>query len=64
MTAWKWNNEKAANLLIAVLLPPISVYMTNGVGRPLYLDTILTLLAYFPGALYAVYLVIQKNKID
>ena len=45
------------NVLVALFLPPLSVYLSHGVGWPLLLNTILTFCAGLPGAAHAIYLV-------
>ncbi len=42
-------------LLVAFLLPPISVYMQFGIGKYFWLNVVLTLLGFVPGMLHAVY---------
>ncbi|TWU08498.1 YqaE/Pmp3 family membrane protein [Stieleria varia] len=48
-------------LLIAFLLPPVSVYMQFGIGKHFWINCLLTLLGVVPGILHAVY-VMAANK--
>ncbi|MGB7327320.1 MAG: YqaE/Pmp3 family membrane protein [Rubripirellula sp.] len=42
-------------LLIAFLLPPVSVYMQFGISKHFWINCLLTLLGFVPGMLHAVY---------
>ena len=46
-------------LFLAVLLPPVAVWMEDGFGRRFYLNLVLTLLGFFPGMLHAVFLTLK-----
>ena len=39
--------------LLAILLPPVSVYARTGMGRAFWLNLLLTLLGYVPGVVHA-----------
>ncbi len=45
------------NLLLAVLMPPLSVFLKTGSGRIFWLNVLLTLLAYLPGVVHALWIV-------
>lgn len=47
-------------ILIAVLLPPLGVFLEVGLTKHFWINVILTLLGYFPGIIHAVY-IIAKN---
>ena len=47
-------------IIIAILLPPLGVFLQVGIGGQLWLNILLTILGYFPGILHAVW-VIAKN---
>ncbi|MGF7148247.1 uncharacterized membrane protein YqaE (UPF0057 family) [Sphingomonas zeicaulis] len=49
-------------IIAAVLLPPLGVFLTRGLGRDFWIDVILTLLAYIPGAVYALWVIITDNR--
>lgn len=40
---------------MAIIFPPLSVYLSQGWGKKCMIDIVLTILIYFPGALYALY---------
>ena len=43
--------------LAAVVVPPLGVALARGIGGAFWLSCLLTLLAWLPGAAYAVYVV-------
>ncbi len=47
-------------LLIAFVLPPLSVYMQFGIGKYLWVNFALTLLGFVPGMLHAVYIMASR----
>lgn len=49
-------------IIAAVLLPPLGVFLTRGLGRDFWIDLVLTLLAYIPGVVYALYVIITDNR--
>jgi uncharacterized membrane protein YqaE (UPF0057 family) len=55
-----------ANLIIkyvcAVLLPPVGVFLEKGLGTEFWLDLLLTFLIFFPGIIYACYIIYSANK--
>lgn len=43
--------------VLAVLLPPLCVFVERGAGRTFWINVVLTLLAYIPGVVHAVWIV-------
>ena len=48
-------------LVLAILIPPLGVYMAGGRGNTLILNIILTLLVWVPGAIHAVMFVKKSS---
>lgn len=46
-------------VIIAILLPPLAVFLKAGFGMHVILSIILTLLFYFPGLLHALWVVLR-----
>lgn len=46
-------------VIIAILLPPVGVYLMEGVGPHLFLSIILTLMGFVPGQIHAVWRVLR-----
>ncbi len=51
--------NKLLLVIIAILLPPLAVGLKAGIGFPLFLNIILTLLVYVPGLLHALWVVLK-----
>jgi uncharacterized membrane protein YqaE (UPF0057 family) len=49
--------NKLVLILLAILLPPIAVFLKSGVGKHLIINIILCLLFYIPGILHALWLI-------
>lgn len=50
-------NVNLLELLLAILLPPVAVYMKVGLTSQFWLNVILTLLGYAPGIIHALWIV-------
>lgn len=47
-------------LLLAILLPPLGVFLQVGIGMQFWLNVLLTLLGYVPGIIHAVYIIVTR----
>lgn len=47
-------------ILIAVLLPPLGVFLEVGLGKHFWLNILLTILGYIPGIVHAVYIIAKR----
>lgn len=47
-------------ILIAVLLPPLGVFLEVGLGKHFWINLILTLFGYIPGIIHAVYIIATR----
>ncbi|MCL7942834.1 YqaE/Pmp3 family membrane protein [Marinobacter sp. ATCH36] len=47
-------------VLIAILLPPLGVFLQVGIGKHFWINILLTLLGYIPGIVHAVYIIAKK----
>ena len=47
-------------ILIAILLPPLGVFLQVGIGLQFWLNILLTLLGYIPGIVHAVYIFVKR----
>lgn len=48
-------------IILAILLPPVGVFLQVGIGGHFWLNILLTILGYIPGIIHAIW-VIAKNK--
>tara|TARA_B100000989_G_scaffold283146_1_gene248807 strand:- start:350 stop:508 length:159 start_codon:yes stop_codon:yes gene_type:complete len=47
-------------ILLAVLLPPLGVFLQVGIGPQFWINILLTLLGYIPGIVHAVYIIASR----
>lgn len=47
-------------ILVAILLPPLGVFLQVGIGLHFWLNILLTLLGYIPGIIHAVWVIARK----
>lgn len=48
-------------IILAVLLPPLGVFMQVGLGLQFWLNVLLTLLGYIPGIIHAVWIIATRR---
>ncbi len=44
-------------VLLAILLPPLGVFLTVGIGLQFWVNILLTLLGYIPGIIHALWII-------
>jgi uncharacterized membrane protein YqaE (UPF0057 family) len=47
-------------IIIAILLPPLGVFLQVGFGLDFWINILLTLLGYFPGLVHAIWIIAKK----
>jgi uncharacterized membrane protein YqaE (UPF0057 family) len=47
-------------IILAILLPPVGVFLEVGLGTHFWINLILTLLGYIPGIIHALYVILKK----
>jgi uncharacterized membrane protein YqaE (UPF0057 family) len=47
-------------VLLAILLPPVGVFLTVGLGAQFWLNILLTIFGYVPGIVHAVWIIARK----
>lgn len=47
-------------IVIAILLPPVGVFLQVGIGLHFWLNILLTILGYIPGIIHAVWVIVRK----
>ena len=52
--------NKIVLIILAILLPPVAVFLKSGVGKSLIINIILCLIFFFPGMIHAVWLVTKS----
>ncbi len=47
-------------ILVAIILPPLGVFLQVGLGKDFWINILLTLLGYIPGIIHAVWVIARK----
>ncbi|MBO3761375.1 YqaE/Pmp3 family membrane protein [Ciceribacter sp. L1K23] len=47
-------------ILLAIILPPVGVFLQVGIGLHFWLNILLTLLGYIPGIIHAIWVILRK----
>ncbi|MBW4459104.1 MAG: YqaE/Pmp3 family membrane protein [Nodosilinea sp. WJT8-NPBG4] len=47
-------------LIAAVFLPPLGVFLQEGIGTQFWINILLTLLGYIPGIIHAVWIILKR----
>ena len=47
-------------IVVAVILPPLGVFLEVGLGKHFWLNILLTLLGYLPGIIHAVWVIARR----
>jgi uncharacterized membrane protein YqaE (UPF0057 family) len=47
-------------IIVAIILPPLGVFLQVGIGAQFWLNILLTLLGYFPGIIHAVWVIASR----
>ncbi len=47
-------------ILLAILLPPVGVWLQVGFGAHFWINILLTLLGYIPGIIHAVWIILTR----
>lgn len=47
-------------ILLAILLPPVGVFLQVGFGLQFWINILLTLLGYIPGIVHAIWIIARR----
>lgn len=47
-------------IILAVILPPVGVFLERGCGADLLINILLTILGYIPGIIHALYVILPR----
>ncbi|MFN6517301.1 MAG: YqaE/Pmp3 family membrane protein [Nostoc sp. CreGUA01] len=53
---------KLVRYLLGLLVPPLGVFLTVGVGPTLIINILLTLLGWLPGSIHAVWVIAKYDE--
>ncbi|MFX0546025.1 YqaE/Pmp3 family membrane protein [Roseovarius sp. S1116L3] len=48
-------------IVIAIFLPPLGVFLQEGLGKHFWINILLTILGYLPGIVHAVYIIASRG---
>ncbi|KAI1007680.1 hypothetical protein K3495_g549 [Podosphaera aphanis] len=46
-------------IILAIILPPLGVFLERGCGADLLINILLTILGYIPGIIHALYIILK-----
>ncbi len=47
-------------ILLAIFIPPLGVFLQEGIGKHFWINILLTLLGYIPGIVHAAWIIAKK----
>jgi uncharacterized membrane protein YqaE (UPF0057 family) len=53
---------KLLYIVLGILIPPVGVFLTFGVGSTLFINIGLTLLGWIPGSIHAVWAIVKQDQ--
>ncbi len=48
-------------IILAIILPPLGVFLQVGIGKHFWINILLTILGYLPGIVHAVWVIAKKK---
>lgn len=55
------DTNKLLLVIIAILLPPLAVFLKNGLGKDLLINVLLCFFFFIPGLIHALWVVLQED---
>lgn len=49
-------------IIIAIFIPPLGVFLHEGLGKHFWINILLTILGYIPGIVHAVYIIARNPR--
>ncbi|AWW31112.1 YqaE/Pmp3 family membrane protein [Echinicola strongylocentroti] len=49
-------------IILAVILPPLGVFLTVGLGKSFWINVLLTILGFIPGIIHAVWIIAKQSE--
>jgi uncharacterized membrane protein YqaE (UPF0057 family) len=53
---------KLVRYILAILLPPVGIFLAYGVGQTLVINILLTLLGWVPGSIHALWAISKRDE--
>ncbi|CAO3453586.1 UPF0057 membrane protein YqaE [Azospirillum argentinense] len=55
----RYRGMDIIRIILALLLPPVGVFLQVGFGAQFWINVLLTLLGYIPGMIHALYVIVK-----
>lgn len=53
---------KLLRIVLAIVLPPVAVFLTYGISTALLINILLTILGWLPGSIHAIWVVVKHYE--
>ncbi|KAM0189790.1 hypothetical protein ACHAPA_008593 [Fusarium lateritium] len=53
------ESSDICKIILAVILPPVGVFLERGCGADFFINILLTILGYIPGIIHALYIILK-----
>jgi uncharacterized membrane protein YqaE (UPF0057 family) len=53
---------KLVRFLLGLLVPPLGIFLTVGIGPTLFINILLTLLGWLPGSIHAIWVIAKYEE--
>ena len=47
-------------IVVAIFLPPLGVFLQEGIGTQFWINILLTFLGYIPGIIHAIWIIVKR----
>jgi uncharacterized membrane protein YqaE (UPF0057 family) len=54
--------NKVLEVILAIILPPLGVFLKVGIGAHFWINIILTILGYIPGIIHALIIIMSDKR--
>ncbi len=55
-------NTKFLRLILGIVVPPVGIFLTYGIGSTLIINILLTILGWLPGSIHAVWAISKHDE--
>jgi uncharacterized membrane protein YqaE (UPF0057 family) len=59
--AQKESRMDCIRIVLSVIIPPVGVFLTVGLGLQFWINILLTLLGYIPGLVHAIWIISSRR---
>ena len=55
-------NMSILRIIFAIILPPLGVFFTVGIGKHFWINILLTILGFIPGIVHAIWIIAKHDE--